>query len=91
MQRIIAWWVHNPVAANLLMVGILLSGFLGLQMIEKEAFPQIKIKVGVIGCGGVFLSIILRGGYTAFYCPGDLIIRFTDKQLIRNFLTVSGP
>ncbi len=43
MQRIIAWWVYNPVAANLLMAGILLSGFLGLRMMEKEAFPQIKI------------------------------------------------
>lgn len=43
MQRIIAWWVHNPVAANLLMIGILLSGFLGLQAMEREAFPDIKI------------------------------------------------
>jgi len=43
MQRIIAWWVHNPVAANLLMVGILLSGVLGLQAMEKEAFPDVKI------------------------------------------------
>lgn len=43
MQRIIAWWVHNPVAANLLMVGILLSGVLGLRAMEREAFPEIKI------------------------------------------------
>lgn len=42
MQRIISWWVHNPVAANLLMVGILLSGFLGFKAMEREAFPQIK-------------------------------------------------
>ncbi len=42
MQRLIAWWVHNPVAANLLMFGIVLSGALGLQAIEKEAFPSIK-------------------------------------------------
>ncbi len=42
MQRMIAWWVHNPVAANLLMIGILLSGWLGLQAVEKEAFPDIK-------------------------------------------------
>ena len=48
MRRIIAWWVHNPVAANLLMVGILLSGFLGLQAMEKEAFPQIKINQAAI-------------------------------------------
>ena len=48
MQRLIAWWVHNPVAANLLMIGILLSGFLGLQAMEKEAFPQIKINQAAI-------------------------------------------
>jgi multidrug efflux pump subunit AcrB len=35
--------VHNPVAANLLMVGILLSGVLGLRAMEREAFPEIKI------------------------------------------------
>lgn len=48
MQRIIAWWVHNPVAANLLMIGILLSGILGLQVMEKEAFPQVKINQAAI-------------------------------------------
>lgn len=42
MQRLIAWWVHNPVAANLLMVGILLSGYLGFLAMEREAFPQVK-------------------------------------------------
>ncbi len=48
MQRMIAWWVHNPVAANLLMIGIVLSGILGLQAIEKEAFPDIKINQATI-------------------------------------------
>jgi multidrug efflux pump subunit AcrB len=42
MQRLIAWWVYNPVAANLLMAGILLSGFLGFLAMEREAFPQVK-------------------------------------------------
>ena len=42
MQRLIAWWVHNPVAANLLMIGILLAGLLGFIAMEREAFPQIK-------------------------------------------------
>lgn len=48
MKNIIAWWVHNPVAANLLMLGILLSGFLGMQSMEKEAFPNIKINQAAI-------------------------------------------
>ncbi len=42
MKRLIAWWVHNPVAANLLMVGILLAGFLGFNAMEREAFPVFK-------------------------------------------------
>ena len=42
MERLIAWWVNNPVAANLLMVGILLAGLLGFLAMEREAFPQVK-------------------------------------------------
>lgn len=42
MERIIRWWANNPVAANLLMVGILLAGFLGFQAMEREAFPIFK-------------------------------------------------
>ncbi len=42
MERMIAWWANNPVAANLLMVGILLAGFLGFQAMEREAFPIFK-------------------------------------------------
>ncbi|PIE37728.1 MAG: RND transporter [Gammaproteobacteria bacterium] len=42
MQRLIAWWVKNPVAANLLMLGILLAGYLGFLAMEREAFPQVK-------------------------------------------------
>jgi multidrug efflux pump subunit AcrB len=39
MQKIIAWFVHNPVAANLLMIGIVLVGIIGYANIEREAFP----------------------------------------------------
>ncbi|MEP5766703.1 MAG: efflux RND transporter permease subunit [Halieaceae bacterium] len=42
MRRLIAWWVYNPVAANLLMVGILLAGYLGFMTMEREAFPFFK-------------------------------------------------
>ncbi|MEP6391743.1 MAG: efflux RND transporter permease subunit [Halioglobus sp.] len=42
MERLIGWWVNNPVAANLLMIGIVLSGFLGFQSMEREAFPTIS-------------------------------------------------
>lgn len=39
MRSIIGWWANNPVAANLLMVGILLAGILGFTAMEREAFP----------------------------------------------------
>ena len=42
MQNFVAWWVKNPVAANLLMLGIIISGWLGLKNIEKEAFPSVN-------------------------------------------------
>ena len=42
MEKIIAWWAKNPVAANLLMVGILLAGVLGFVGMEREAFPVFK-------------------------------------------------
>jgi multidrug efflux pump subunit AcrB len=42
MERLIGWWVDNPIAANLLMVGILLAGLLGFLAMEREAFPQVK-------------------------------------------------
>ncbi len=38
---IIAWFVYNPVAANLLMVLILISGLLGWYNIKKKTFPEI--------------------------------------------------
>jgi multidrug efflux pump subunit AcrB len=42
MKRLIAWWAYNPVAANLLMIGILLAGALGFISMEREAFPVFK-------------------------------------------------
>lgn len=41
MNRMIAWWADNHVAANLLMVTILLSGIVGYSKLEREMFPTI--------------------------------------------------
>ena len=43
MRNFIGWWVHNPVAANLLMLGILLAGVLGFVSMEREAFPRFEV------------------------------------------------
>ncbi len=40
---LIAWWARNPVAANLLMVGILIAGMLSFQRMEREVFPVIQL------------------------------------------------
>lgn len=40
MNKIVQWFVENPVAANLLMVLIFLGGVIGLYRFDKEAFPS---------------------------------------------------
>jgi len=42
MERLIAWWARNPVAANLLLFGIVLAGVLGYQSMEREVFPVFR-------------------------------------------------
>lgn len=41
MNRIIAWWADNHVAANLMMIAILVSGIVGFNKLEREIFPTI--------------------------------------------------
>jgi multidrug efflux pump subunit AcrB len=40
---LIAWFARNSVAANLLMIFILVGGFLTINTINKQMFPQVKI------------------------------------------------
>ncbi len=40
---IIAWFARNSVAANLLMIFILIGGLLTIQTINKQMFPQVKV------------------------------------------------
>ena len=42
MERLISWWARNPVASNLLLLGILLSGVLGFSIMEREVFPVFR-------------------------------------------------
>jgi multidrug efflux pump subunit AcrB len=48
MNGMIAWWARNPIAANLLMVGIILAGLLGYQRMEREFFPTIRVTVAEV-------------------------------------------
>ena len=56
MNKIIQWFVENPIAANLLMVLILLCGALSIAKTDKEVFPgalanSIEISVPYPGAG----------------------------------------
>ncbi len=42
MNRLIAWWAENSVAANLLMFGIFIAGFIGFNSLEREMDPQVR-------------------------------------------------
>ena len=54
MNRAIAWFAENRVAANLLMVVILASGLITIGAIELEIFPEFSADV-------VSVSVIYRG------------------------------
>ena len=43
MKKLIAWWADNHVAANLMMIGIILGGFIGYSKMERELFPTIAV------------------------------------------------
>lgn len=42
---LIAWWANNPVAANLLMMLIIVGGLFGLSKVQKEMFPEIELNI----------------------------------------------
>ena len=40
MNNIIQWFIKNPIAANLLMLALLIGGWTGMGAIKKEVFPS---------------------------------------------------
>lgn len=40
MNGLIAWWAKNPIAANMLMVAIVIAGIFSFNQIEREVFPS---------------------------------------------------
>ena len=45
MSRAIAWFVENPVAANLLMGLILLGGVVALPAIQQKTMPDLEVDI----------------------------------------------
>ena len=55
MNGLIKWFVHNPVAANLMMLAILIGGFLTLPTFNREIMPSMpaeSIRISVVYPGG---------------------------------------
>jgi len=42
MNNLIAWWAKNPVAANLIMIGLFVAGAIGYGNLEREMNPQVR-------------------------------------------------
>lgn len=40
MKNLVAWFAHNPIAANLLMILIVIGGFTSMPLVDKEFFPE---------------------------------------------------
>ena len=45
MTRVIEWFVHNPVASNLLMLVMVVGGGMVLANLRQEEFPAIDVGV----------------------------------------------
>lgn len=54
MGGIVAWWAKNPVAANLLMLGLLIAGLISFFQIDREMDPYVEIP-------GAAVSVVWRG------------------------------
>ena len=61
MNALIEWWARNSVAANLLMLGILVSGVIGCEMVEQSGFP-VEIKPSAEGTFDLFPVLRERTG-----------------------------
>ncbi|MDP4650386.1 MAG: efflux RND transporter permease subunit, partial [Haliea sp.] len=39
----VRWFVHNPIAANLLMIFLVIGGLLSIPSLDKQFFPQFEL------------------------------------------------
>ena len=54
MRHLIAWFIRNPVAANLLMVLMFIGGVFGFLKFEREVMPTINVN-------GIQVSVTWQG------------------------------
>ncbi|SHO55274.1 efflux RND transporter permease subunit [Vibrio quintilis] len=55
MKGLTRWFIENPVAANLLMVAVIVSGILSFYQLRVESFPQ-------IAPSGLTIEVVYPGG-----------------------------
>lgn len=48
MNGLIAFWARNGVAANLLMIAVIIAGFMGFARIEREVFPSAAFNYAIV-------------------------------------------
>ncbi|MFK8048695.1 MAG: efflux RND transporter permease subunit [Halioglobus sp.] len=83
----IRWFVANPIAANLLMVFLIIGGFVGVPALDKQFFPEFELNVVSVslpypGAGPkeVEEQICVRIEEAVHDLPGVKEIRSTARQ-----------
>ncbi|PHR61545.1 MAG: RND transporter [Robiginitomaculum sp.] len=51
MKGLVAWWAKNGVAANLLMIAIILMGAVGFNKLDREFFPTLTVNGMTVAMG----------------------------------------
>ena len=83
MERLIKWFVHNSVAANMFMFFILIAGLLTIPRIKMEVFPDISIDV-------ISVSVIYPGASPKDVEDG-ICVRIEEKlQGLRGIKKISS-
>jgi len=87
MKNIVQWFVNNPIAANLLMLGLLFGGWSGSDTIKKEVFPTsdrnfINVSMNYLGAAPseVEQQIIIRIEEAIAGLPGIFKITSNSRQ-----------
>ena len=83
MERLIKWFIHNSVAANMFMFFILIAGLLTLPRIKMEVFPDIDIDL-------ILVSVIYPGASPKDVEDG-ICVRIEEKiQGLRGIKKISS-
>ncbi|MEM6582361.1 MAG: efflux RND transporter permease subunit [Pseudomonadota bacterium] len=87
MSSAVRWFIANPIAANLLMVLLVIGGLLGVPALNKQFFPdveinQVSVAVSYPGAGPreIEEQIVLRIEEAVHDLPGIKELRSTAQQ-----------